>query len=126
MNREEFVKAVKAETSDAAVTGTISWLQKPPGRKPALKKVELSKWFATLSNEDRIRIEEIIRESAELAVFAFFSLLDGMAFVDDGEDKGSLELYYVRADQRILLNDMTGECLHDIYKWYTSKPETSQ
>ena len=126
MNREEFVKAVKAETSDAAVTGTISWLKKPAGRQPVAKKVELSKWFTTLSHEDRIRVEEIIRESAELAVFAFFSLLDGMAFVDGGEDKGSLELYYVRAEQRILLNDMNGECLHDIYKWYTTKPESSQ
>ncbi len=115
MNRDQFIDALKAETSDSAVHGTMSWLKKPPGRQPAPRKVELSRWFNSLSDSDQRRIEEVARESAELAVFSFLSLLDGMSFVDEGEKKGRLELFYERGDERLLLNDPHAEYLHDIY-----------
>lgn len=115
MNRDQFIDALKVETSDSAVYGTLSWLRKPHGRQPARKKVQLSKWFNNLSDLDQRRIEEVVRESAELAVFSFLSLLDGMSFVDDGENKGRLELFYQRGDERLLLNDPQAEYLHDIF-----------
>ncbi len=115
MNRDHFVEALKTETSDSAVHGTMAWLSKPAGGAPARVKVELSTWFNRLSDADRQRIEQIVRESAELAVFNVLSLLDGMSFIDEGEQKGVLELFYRRENERILLNDPDAEYLHDVY-----------
>jgi hypothetical protein len=115
MTRDRFVDALKLETSDAAVAGTLAWLKKPAGRQPAHRKIELSTWFNNLSDSDRHRVEQIARESAELAVFSFLSLLDGMSFVDEEEEKGKLELFYERGFERLLLNDPNAEYLHDIY-----------
>jgi hypothetical protein len=115
MNRDQFIEAVKTETSDSAVHGTMSWLKKPAGRQPARKKVELSSWFNSLSPVDRQKVEQVARESAELAVFSFLSLLDGMSFVDEGEEKGQLELFYRRGNERVLVNDPNDDYLHDIY-----------
>jgi len=41
MTIEQFVQAVKMQTSDAAVTGTLACLKRPPGRKPREKDVHL-------------------------------------------------------------------------------------
>ncbi len=41
MTSEDLVKAVKIQTSDAAVSGTIACLKEPPGRKPAEKTASI-------------------------------------------------------------------------------------
>jgi hypothetical protein len=115
ITKDQFIEALKTETSDSAVQGTMSWLEKPAGRRPPAIKVELSKWFHTLSESDRQKIKDIARLSAESAVFNFLSLLDGMSFVDEGEEKGRLQLFYQKGNQRFLLNDPDEEYLHDIY-----------
>lgn len=68
MTTEDFVQAVKIQTSDAAVNGTIKVLIRPPGRKPREKDVRLSDWYGRLSEQDREMLALAVREAAELAV----------------------------------------------------------
>jgi len=122
MSRDELIDGLKSETSDSSVRATMSWLRKPAGRQPARRKVELSEWFNNLPDSDKTRVEQIVRESAELAIFSFLALLDGVAFIEQGEEKGRFELHYYRGGERLLVNDPQGEYLHDIYN---SKLRTS-
>jgi hypothetical protein len=115
VTKEDFVKAVKLETSDAAVSGTIKSLTRPPGRKPSERLVLLSSWYNQLSSKDQEMLTEALREAAEMAVFEFFCVLDGVAAVEEGSDKGELELYLVKSEEKTRLNDPRQEELHDLF-----------
>jgi hypothetical protein len=115
MNSEEFVKAVKLQTSDAAVNGTVKTLNRPPGRKPAERLVHLSEWYNQLSEKDQEMLRLAIREAAEMAVFEFMCVLDGVSAIEDGPGKGALELNYVKSGERTQLNDPRKEELHNLF-----------
>ena len=42
-------------------------------------------------------------------------MLDGVSAIDSGENKGHLELYYVKDGKKELLNEFDNEFLHDMY-----------
>ena len=115
MNSEQFVKAVKTQTSVAAVKGTIKCLKNPPGRKPAEHLIRLSKWYNGLTEEDHKLLYMAFTEVAEMAVFEFMCLLDGVSPIEDGPNKGDLELYYKKNEEKTLLNDPYNEELHNLY-----------
>ncbi|HEY6466170.1 MAG TPA: hypothetical protein VIY69_09280 [Candidatus Acidoferrales bacterium] len=115
MTTEDFVQAVKIQTSDAAVNGTIKVLIRPPDRKPREKDVRLSDWYGRLSEQDREMLALAVREAAELVVFEFFCVLDGVVAIEDSSDKGALQLDFVKGDERTRLNDTTQIPLHDQY-----------
>ena len=56
-----------------------------------------------------------MREAAELAVFSFFCVKDGVTVMEDGPEKGELRLWYTRDGKELLLNPEGHEFLHDIY-----------
>jgi hypothetical protein len=114
MTSEEFVAAIKIQTSDAAVAGTITALQRPAGRKPRAKDIELSQWFNKLERGDQEMLGDALREAAELAVFSFLSVLDGVSVIEDSPDKGDLELYFAKGSDRIRLNNPPEE-LHNLF-----------
>jgi hypothetical protein len=115
MTNEEFVRVVKLQTSDSAVSGTIKSLTRPPGRKPSERLVWLSNWYNRLSGEDRAMLREALREAAEMAVFEFFCVLDGVCAIENGPNKGELELYFVKAREKARLNDPRQEELHNLF-----------
>jgi hypothetical protein len=115
MTSQEFVKAVKLQTSDAAVNGTVKMLEKPAGRKPAERLVFLSNWYNKLNPDNQQMLKEVLREAAEMAVFEFFCVLDGVAVIEDGTDKGALELHYVKGKGKKQLNDPRHEELHNLF-----------
>jgi hypothetical protein len=115
MTIEEFVKAVKIQTSDATIKGTLKSLSSPPGRKPRAQDVHLSQWYNRLNSTDRQRLGEALREAAELAVFSFFCVLDGVSVVEATPDKGEVEIYFVKGSERIRLNDPHREELHNVF-----------
>ena len=115
MNSEEFVKAVKLQTSDAAVDGTIKCLKRPPGRKPAERLLQLSHWYNQLPEKDQEMLKMALREAAEMAVFEFLCVLDGVSVIEDGRHKGELELYFVKSEERTQLNDPAKEELHNLF-----------
>jgi hypothetical protein len=118
MTNEEFVRGVKRQTSDAAVEGTIHCLTEPPGRKPAEKLVKLSGWYKQLDGRDKRMLREALQEAAEMAVFEFFCVLDGVSVIEDSPDKGDLELYFTKGTKRNRLNDPYEEELHNLFNGF--------
>jgi hypothetical protein len=115
MTSEEFVRAVKIQTSDAAVHGTVAILEKRVGRKPREQDVRLSEWYTRISEADQQMVLLALKESAELAVFEFFCVLDGVAVIEDTPEKGDLELYFIKNSERTRVNLPAGEELHNIF-----------
>src|SRR5262245_42919474 len=115
MNPEEFVQAVKIQTSDAAVSGTIALLKRPPGRKPSQRLVRLSDWYSQLDKSNQEFLMEVLKEAADMAVFEFFCILDGVTPIEEGPQKGELELYYVRGGFKTRLNVPEREELHNTF-----------
>jgi hypothetical protein len=115
MTRSEFLRALKVQTSDAAIFGTKANLQRPPGRKPRKEDVKLSDWYRNLTESDRVLVDASMKEAAELAVFSFLCVLDGVSAIEDGPDKGDLKLQYFKHGEELLLNDPQVEFLHDGY-----------
>lgn len=113
MTIEEFVRAVKVQTSDAAVSGTVQCLRCPPGRKPSERLVRLANWYNQLDSKDQEMLTEALKETAEMAVFEFFCVIDGVSVIEDTADKGELELHFRKGEERIRLNDPHEEELHN-------------
>jgi hypothetical protein len=126
MTSEEFVKAVKRQTADAATEGTINALKSPPGRKPKERLLRMSGWYNRLSASDQAALGEVLREAAEMAVFEFFCVLDGVSAIEDTGSKGELELYFEKDGQTVQLNDPRKEELHNLFNSLCSIAPESQ
>ena len=126
MTIDDFVKAVRLQTSDAAVKGTVAHLKQASGRKPRERDVQLSKWYNQLDSTDCEMLEEALKEAAELAIFSFLCILDGVSVVEDSADKGELELYYSKGGDRKRLNDPNEQELHNLFnKWCKENVQAS-
>jgi hypothetical protein len=120
MTVEEFVQVLKIQTSDAAVGGVVEQMERPSGRSPGQTSLDLAQWYSGLSEKDRFMLRLTLRKSAESAVFGVCCILDGVRPIEDGHEKGRLELYYVKGDERTRLNDPHGDELHDLYNAVSS------
>ena len=109
------------QTSDAAIHGTIATLKRPPGRKPRERDVHLPNWYNSLSEINRFQVEKALREAAELSIFSFLCILDGVRVIEDGPLKGELKLSYQKEGESVSLNDSTQEFLHDMYNYLCQK-----
>jgi hypothetical protein len=116
MKTEEFIATIKEVVHDSAIQSVCSTLESPPGRRPARRLTELSQWYRTLSPADRQRLSEVVQHAVHSSIFGFLSVLDGVRAIEDGPDKGSLELTLTHGTERQLLNDPEQESLHDIYQ----------
>jgi hypothetical protein len=115
MTAEEFISIIHQFVYMSAVSGTLSLLEKPPGRKPPKNVVTVSKWFAGLSENDKEMLRLAMAMAAHHATFGVLAVLDGVQVIEDSRVKGTLELYYVKGDERTLLNAPKGEFLHDLF-----------
>ncbi len=113
--KSELVRALKIQTSDASLFGTKQNLEKPPGRGPSQLDVKLSAWYLALNDSHRGLVAQVAQEAAELAVFSFLSILDGVSAIEEGLDKGELRLVYVKGTDSVLLNKPGAELLHETY-----------
>ena len=75
-----------------------SVLQKPPGRQPHKDDVELSNWYNNLTETDKEMVLKVVEKTIEMAVFGFLCVLDGVRAIENGRDKGKLNLYYNKGD----------------------------
>jgi len=114
MNASHFIDVIRTEVLQSAAEGTISLLKRPPGRRPDPALVELSKWYNALSESDQRRVVEIAKISSHGAVFGFLTILDGLRAIEDGPDKGMLELRYRKGEQSVILNSPDEPPLHDL------------
>jgi hypothetical protein len=114
MTPEEFVHILKIAVRDTSIDGTISSLERPPGRRPPQEMSIRSEWYSSLGDEDRRMVAQVIAEAADSAVFGFLCVLDGVRLYEGFDGRGRFELSHV--DQRVvLLNPPDGIMLHDLY-----------
>lgn len=116
MNSTMFVAAIKRAVQQTALNSTVSLLEKPSGRGPSPESVSLSTWFKSLSSEDQTVVKRVVAMAAGQATYNFLLVLDGLLSIADGDDKGRLDLFFVRNERRILLNDPSNEELTVLFK----------
>jgi hypothetical protein len=114
MDKAEFVEVIRLVVQEGSVDDTRSVLSRPPGRKPAPELVALSEWFQQLRSEDQANVLRVARLTSGYAVFGFLSVLDGVRAIDNGPNKGTLELRYRRGGVDVHLNEDTGNALHEL------------
>ena len=119
MTVDEFMEHVNEAVSESAIESTIATLVHPPGRKPDPEIVRLSQWYLGLSDVDKAEVKAVVRRGVGFALFGFFCVLDGVRFLEGEGDKGEFELYFVKGDQRVRINDPQYEELHNLYNWYS-------
>jgi hypothetical protein len=68
-----------------------------------------------LSENDKKIFRQAIAIAAHQATFGMLAVLDGARQIEDSPVKGTLELHYVKSDQRMLLNAPSAEALHDLF-----------
>jgi hypothetical protein len=89
-------------------------LDEPPGLKPSNELLELSFFYKSLDEEQKSILVKVLNETAEMTFFGLLCVLDGVRAIESGEDKGTLELWYRKGNETILLNDPDDEFLHDL------------
>jgi len=114
MNAQQFVDLLRIVVRDGAASDELSVLSSPPGRRPTPDLQERSKWYKSLTDDEKRILSSIILDVADRTVFGFLSVLDGVRAIEDGLDKGHLELRYVKQGST-LLNPPEGEMLHDFW-----------
>ena len=115
MDAHKFVRAVEIAVRDGAVSEALQNLARPSGRRPPHELAERSIWYRGLSETDKEKLHEVLSEAVDQTIFGFLCVLDGVRSIEDGEQKGKLELRYVKEDVT-LLNPSDGPMLHDLYR----------
>jgi hypothetical protein len=118
MTPDAFIDAIRIVVRDSAADGCIGSYEKPPGRSPSPKLIEMSKWFCSLADSDKAMVQRIAQDVADAAVFQFLCVLDGVVAVEDRPDKGDFRLTYVNPPVELVINDPSDEFLHD--RWNTN------
>ena len=130
MDNREFVALVKKESVDRVVKQIVDTLEKPPALVPAkandnpigratrdfinqarIKQVQKSEWFKSLPEDRQKMLQQLVEETAELAISSLFTLIDGIASYE-----GNFEIVAVNAKGRKrVLNPEDSEMLHDLF-----------
>jgi hypothetical protein len=74
----EFIDAVHAAVYKTAIDGVIRLLVQPPGRRPRPDIVDLSIWYNELSEGQQSHVRDVVRLTADQAVFGMLAALDGV------------------------------------------------
>lgn len=114
MDAREFVDVIKRVVRDGANSGTLSMLERPPGRRPSAEVSENSTWYQSLDEGQRARLSSIVRGAVDQAVFGFLCVIDGVRAIENGESNGRLELRYIKESSTVL-NPSDGPMLHEMY-----------
>jgi hypothetical protein len=81
--------------------------------------LKLAKWYSTLSPEARELLKEALDYATETAIFGVLCILDGARVIEDTDEKGEFEVYYVRGKEKQLLNPPS-DPLHEGYRKFMS------
>ena len=116
MNNVEFVEAIKRVVRDSAIEGTVRLYTNPPGRAPEQDLVEMSKWYHSLSDSDKAMVHRVVRDSVNMAIFGFLSVLSGVRPIETKPpERGELKLYWDNGTEQTLINDFDQQFLHELY-----------
>jgi hypothetical protein len=107
LRQREFIDAVYAAVYKTAIDGVIRLLVQPPGRRPRSDIVNLSSWYNGLNDDQQNLVQDVVRLTADQAVFGMLAALDGARSLGP--------------DARLILNsdgtDLTAPHeLHDLFR----------
>ena len=106
MDAHEFLTMVKGEAVDYPPRSILKRLQTTQGDEPE------ARWFRALDENGQRIIQSLLQECAELSVFGFLTLLDGVG----GPYPGVFQIIALDGEEnRTLLNPEDGEMLHDTF-----------
>jgi hypothetical protein len=115
MNAQEFVDAIRELVVEATGPSIITILRHPPGRKPALELIELSRWYNNMSDNDKAMIERLLGLAVRHSVLGVFEVLDGSLKVDSSAASGDhFELRHVRYGGIDIISGPQGDPLHEL------------
>lgn len=114
MSPKYFVEILRKVVQEQAVNDMVENLQEPPGRNPPKELLEFSSFYKQLPEEQKKILGRILQETAEMTFFGMLCVLDGVRAIESGQDKGSLELWYRKGEETMLLNDPDEDSLHDL------------
>jgi hypothetical protein len=117
MTQEEFVAVVRRGAYEGAVEESAL---KPAGRKPHQVLVTLWDWYTALPERDQALVRHAMRISAYGALFGVFTMIDGVAQVDD-PPHGELKLTYVGPDGTEHPLSGMGPDLDELHSLWTSE-----
>lgn len=122
MNSEQFVAALVEHVHEPAIDGVISQLRSPSGRKPPAKTLQLSQWYAQLSEQDQLNLRAVVARSVHSALFGALCAIDGVRALRDGATGHEIQLLSVEQGRVERLNRPEDESLHDIYQGIVYSP----
>ena len=115
MKSEDFIEGIR-QKRDYFASGVIENLISPPGRKPHQKDINLSEFYNSLSDAQKQKVNDIIYESTDSAIFHLLCILDNVSFLEDTNEKTRFELYSVKGEERILINDSSKKDLETVFQ----------
>jgi hypothetical protein len=83
-----FMQRVEIRSYKAALEEVISLLKSGPiGLNPKANEIELHEWYENLNDDNKLKIEEIIKKTAFHSIFGFLMILDNltMGYPIEGE-----------------------------------------
>ena len=116
MDVTKFVDAIRLVVEQPAVKECVESYDDPPGRKPSDELTELSQWYKSLGGTDKEMLEKALQDAVRGSLFGIFCVLDGVRVIEDPEDRGELELSYVKNGVRTRITDPNQNLLHDEYR----------
>lgn len=111
MEQAAFIDLVRQTVLEPATSGTISQIESPTGRNLSEDRKRRSTWFRALSPDERAHVEYAIAQAAHAATFGFLCVIDGARVIEDGADRGHLELHHVKGKSATLLASGADEML---------------
>ena len=115
MKPDDFVRALKSQCRDSAVVDCLSNFAKPPGKSPAAELVQISKWFHTLSEEDRSFLRLALQEVADATLFGVLCVVDGVRVIEDSAEKSDFILTANRSGAESQISP-SSTFLHDLFR----------
>lgn len=115
MSPKYFVEITRKVVHEQAVNDVIETLLEPVGNKTSQENVQMSAFYGSLTEEQKGVFNRILLNTSEMTMYGLFCVLDGVRAVENGENKGSLELWYRNGEFTQLLNDPDDEFLHDLF-----------
>jgi hypothetical protein len=115
MSPEEFVRALRVVAVDNLARSLPEYLEHPSGRRPPQQIQDLSTWFNRLTPDDRERLVQVVRLTADRAAGTVLMAIDGLVAVEASEAKGGFRLHHVRNGEDRILNEANGEALSALF-----------
>ena len=117
MKPEDFVKAVFDSAYKSGIQSVIEVVEDPPGRQPRPELLRLSSWYLALSDAERTVAQQLMRHSADAAIFGFLAMVDGVRVFDDEQSDIEIQVGGVEVSER--------RDLHEIFRALVDEDEYS-